>query len=123
MQISIHSRKEIKTFWKKIREDVVGGPAIISTRKAVVDETFARKSTNNFKSVVGIDASQLYPYSMFQLMPTGLRLMRFGISIRERVEPHLYKTRPGALEIWSCHISNQPDQNMKLKASLQQADR
>ena len=40
--------------------------------EAVVDETFKRKSSNLCKSIVGIDASQLYPYSMCQPMPTGL---------------------------------------------------
>ena len=56
----------------EIREDVFGGPYIVFTRKAVVDETFIRKSTNICKSIVGIDASQLYPYTMSQPMPTGL---------------------------------------------------
>ena len=28
--------------WEKIREDVVGGPSIVLTRKAVVDETYIR---------------------------------------------------------------------------------
>ena len=51
---------------------MVGGPFIVVTRKAVVDETFIRKSSNLCKSIVGIDASQLYPYSMCQPMPTGL---------------------------------------------------
>ena len=51
---------------------MVGGPSIVFTRKAVVDETFIRKSSNLCKSLVGIDASQLYPYSMCQPMPTGL---------------------------------------------------
>ena len=37
-----------------------------------VDEAFIRDSSNVFKSIVGIDASQLYPYSMCQDMPTGL---------------------------------------------------
>ena len=72
MQNSIHSRKEIKTFWKKNREDIVDGPSIVFTRKSVVDETFIRKSANICKSIVGIDASQLYPYSMYQPMPTNL---------------------------------------------------
>ena len=31
---------------EKIRDDVVDGPSIVFTRKAVVDETFIRKSTN-----------------------------------------------------------------------------
>ena len=61
-----------KDLLEQIREDVVGGPSIVSTRKAVVDETFIRKSTNICKSIVGIDASQLYPHSMCQSMPTGL---------------------------------------------------
>ena len=57
---------------EKIREDMVGGPSIVITRKAVVDETFIRKSTNLCKSIVGTDASQLYPYSMCQPVSSGL---------------------------------------------------
>ena len=44
---------------QKIREGMVGGPSIVFTRKAVVDETFIRKSSTLCKSIVGIDASQL----------------------------------------------------------------
>ena len=61
-----------RDFLEKIREHLVGGPSTVFTRKAVVDETFIRKSTNLCKSIVGIHASQLYPYSMCQPMPTGL---------------------------------------------------
>ena len=61
-----------KDLLEKTRKDTVGGPSILFTRKAVVDETFLRKSSNLCKSIVGIDASQLYPYSMCQLKPTGL---------------------------------------------------
>ena len=53
-----------KDLLEKIREDRVGGPSLVFTRKAVVDETSIRKSSNLCKSIVGIDASQLYPYSM-----------------------------------------------------------
>ena len=60
-----------KDLLEKIWEDVVGAPSIVFTLKAVVDETFIRKSTNICKSVIGIDASQLYTYSMSQPMPTG----------------------------------------------------
>ena len=62
-----------KNFLEKIRKAMVGGPSIVFTRKAVVDETFIRKSSNLCKSIVGIDASQLYPYSMRQPMPTGFQ--------------------------------------------------
>ena len=61
-----------KDLLEKIREDMVGGPSFVFTSKAVVDETFIRKSTNLCKSIVGIGASKLYPYSMCQPMPTGL---------------------------------------------------
>ena len=35
-----------KDLLEKIRENMVGGPSIVFTRKAVVDETFIRKSSN-----------------------------------------------------------------------------
>ena len=44
---------------EKIQEDFVRGPSVVFTRKAVVDETFIRKSSNICRSIVGIDASQL----------------------------------------------------------------
>ena len=48
-----------KNLLEKILEDMVGGPSIVFNRKAVVDETFIRKSSNLCKSIVGIDASQV----------------------------------------------------------------
>ena len=60
-----------KELSEKNRE-VVGGPSIVFTQKAVVEEIFSRKSTNIFKASVGIDASQIYPYSLCQPMSTGL---------------------------------------------------
>ena len=45
---------------RKIREDMVGGPSIVFTRKAAVDEIFIRTLGNVCISIVGIDASQLY---------------------------------------------------------------
>ena len=61
-----------KDLHDKIREDMTGGPSIVFTRKAIVDETYIRNTENICKSIVGIDASQLYPFSMCQEMPTGL---------------------------------------------------
>ena len=48
-------------FLEKNREDGIAGPSLVFTRRAVVDETFVRKSANICESFVGIDASQLYP--------------------------------------------------------------
>ena len=57
---------------EKRREVLVGGPSRVFTRKARVNGTLIRKLLNLSKYIVGVDASQLYPYSMCQPMPTGL---------------------------------------------------
>ena len=49
--------------------------------------------------------------------------IRVGISIQKRLDSYLDKTRPAVLKIWSFPISNEQDQNVKLKAFLQRADR
>ena len=81
-----------KDLLEKIREDVVGGPYIVFTRRAVVG-TFIRKSTNICKSIVGTDASQLYPYSMCQPMSTGLYTRWDFDSETSRFTPRQNKTR------------------------------
>ena len=81
-----------KDLLEKIREDVVGGPSIVFPRKALVDENFIGKSTNICKSIVGIDASQLYPYSICQPMYTDL-YTRWGLdSETSRFTPRQNKT-------------------------------
>ena len=50
---------------------MTGRPSNVFTRKAVVDEPYIRNS-NVCNSIVGIDASQFYPFSMCDDMPTGL---------------------------------------------------
>ena len=62
----------VKDLHDKVREDMTGDPLIVFTRNAVVDQTFIQNSENLCKSIVGIDASQLNPFSMCQEMPTGL---------------------------------------------------
>ena len=82
-----------KDLLEKIREDMVGCPSIVPTRKAVVDETFIRKSTNLCESIVGIDAIQLYPYSMCQPMPTGLYTRWNYDTESQKFKPRQNKTR------------------------------
>ena len=50
---------------------MTGGPSITFTRKATVDQNSIRKSSNVCKTIVGVNASQLYPLSMGHEMPTG----------------------------------------------------
>ena len=78
---------------EKIREDVVGGVSIVFTRKAVVDDFFYKNSAKICKSIVGIDASQLYPYSMCQPMPTGLYTRSNFDSEANRFTPRQNGTR------------------------------
>ena len=87
-----------KDLHEKIRIEMTGGPSIVFTRKAVVDKTFIRRSNNICKTIVGINASQFYPFSMCQAMPTGLYT-------RWEFDTHLQKfkarkTKSGSLRTW-----------------------
>ena len=53
---------------------MTGEACFVFTRKAVVDQSYIKNSENICKSIVGIDASQLYPFSRCQEMPAGLYL-------------------------------------------------
>ena len=94
---------------EKIREDRVGGPSIVFTRKAVVDETFIRKSSNLCKLIVGIDASQLYPYSMCQPMPTGLYMRWEYDSETKRFTARQNKSRSFENLVLSYFQQSRPD--------------
>ena len=82
-----------KDLLQKIREVMVAGPSIVLTRKAVVDETLIRKSENICKSIVGIDASQLYRFSLCQPMPTGLYTRWEYDTESNRFKPQQNKSR------------------------------
>ena len=82
-----------KDLLEMIREVMVGGPSVLFTRKAVVDETFIRKSTNLCRSNADKDASQLYPHSMCQPMPTGLYLRWNYDTESQKFMPRQNKTR------------------------------
>ena len=98
-----------KNFLEKVREDVAGGPSIVFTRKAVVDQTFIRKSTNICKSIVGIDANQLHPYSMCQPMFSGLYTRWDFGSETIRFTPRQNKTRSFENMVMSCFQRTRPD--------------
>ena len=101
-----------KDLVKKI-ENVFDGPSIVFTRKAVVDETFIRKSTNLCKSIVGIVASELYPYSMCQPMPTGLSTRWDLDSETGRFMPRQNKTRSFENMVMSYFRGRRPECKIK----------
>ena len=94
---------------QKIREYMVGGPPIFFTRKAVVDETFIRNSGKNCNSIVGIDASQLYPYYMCQRMPTGLYTGREYDTESNRFKPEQNKSKNFENMVMSYFQRQRPD--------------
>ena len=105
---------------QKIRDDVVGGPSVVFTRKVVVYETFIRMSTNICKSIVGIPAN----YTPTRCVnPCPAVFIRVWISIQKPVDSNLDKTRPVAFKTWSCLIFNEQDLIVKLRASTVQADK
>ena len=110
-----------KVLLAKIREDVLGGSSIVFTRKAVVDQTFIREIQTYANLFLGLTPADYIPTRCVN--PCLPVFIRVGISIQKRVDSHLDQTKPAALKIWSCPISNEQDQNVKMKASLQQADR
>ena len=88
---------------------MVGGPSIVCTHKAVVNEIFIRNSGNICKSIVGIDASQLYPYSMCQPMPTGLYTRWEDDEESNRFKPQQNKSRNFENMVMSYFRRQRPD--------------
>ena len=98
-----------KDLLERIREDMVGGPSIVFTRKAVVDETFIRKSANLCKSIVGKDASQRNPCLMCQPMPTGLYTRWNYVSKSRKLKPRENKTGSYENMVLSYFQQTRPD--------------
>ena len=104
-----------KDLCQKIREDMTGGPSIVFTRKAVVDKAFIRDSSNICKSIVGIDASQFYPYSRSQDMPTWLYTRWQFDSDMQKYKLDITDLK--ALRLRRCLTTKKQEQNAELKAS------
>ena len=110
-----------KDLLEKIREDVVGGQSIFYTLKAVVDETFIRKSANICNLMFGLTLAK---YTSTRCVNPWLPVfIPVGIWTQKQVDSYLDKTRTAALKIWSCPISKEQDLVVKLGTSTLQADR
>ena len=88
---------------------MTGGPSIVFTRKAVVDKTFIRRSNNVCKAILGIDASQLYPFSMCQAMPTGLYTRWEFDSDLQKFKARQNKIRKFENMVMSFYQANRPE--------------
>ena len=94
---------------------------MFSYGKQLLMKLFFRKSTNLCKSILGIDPSKIYTYSMCQPMPTGLYTRWDCDSETIRFTPP--ENRSVALNLWPFHFSNEEDLVVKLRASTLKADR
>ena len=106
-----------KGLLEKICENMVGGLSFFFTRKAVVDETFIRKSTTLCQSLVGIDdANQLYPYSLCQPMPFGL-YTRWNYDT-ESQKFMLRQSKAGSFEIMVLYSFQQTRPESKIESKV-----
>ena len=110
-----------KDLLEKIREDMVGGPSIVFTRKAVVDETlYANHQTF---------ANQLLVSMLVSFIPTQcvnqclLDCIRDGSAILKPRETQLAKTNLTLLRRWFCRIFNKIDQIAKLRVMILLVDK
>ena len=121
MQSSIRSRKEIKTFWKKFEKLLLVVHLSFSHGKQLLMKLFFENQQTYANLLLGLTLANYNPTRCVK--PCRPVFIRVGFSIQKRVDSYLDNTRPSALKISSSPISNEQDQNKKLKASLQQADR
>ena len=120
MQNPIHSLKDMKTFWKKFETMLVVHLSFLHAKQLLMKLLIENQQTYA-NLLLGLTLANYTPTRCVN--PCRPVFIRVGISIQKRVDSHLDKTKPAALKIWSRPISNEQDQNVKLKASLQQADR
>ena len=110
-----------KDLLEKIREDVVVvHPSFLHGKQLLMKFLFENQQTYA-NLLLGLTLAKCTPTRCVN--PCRTVFISVGISIQKRVVSYLKKTRPASLKIWSCPISNEQDLIVKLKTSLQQADR
>ena len=110
--------KTHKDLLQKIREDMVGGPSIVSTRKAVVDETFIRNS-KKFVSLL-LAMTQASFILILCVSPCQQHYTRDGNMTQNLIGLNLNRTNPETLRTWLCHISKDKDMTVKVRVSIPQ---
>ena len=118
---SNHSRKEIKNFWKEFENMLLVVHLSILPRKQLMMKLLFASQETYANLLLGLTLAN-YTSSRY-VNPCRSVFIRVGNPIQKGVDSYLDKTRPAALKIRSCPFSNERDQNVKFKASLQQADR
>ena len=110
-----------KDLLEKVRKDVFGDHLSFLHAKQLLMKLLFENQQTYTNLLLGLTLANYTPTRCVN--PCRPVFIRVGISIQKLADSYLYKIRPAALKIWSCLISNEKDQNVNLKASLQQADR
>ena len=121
MQSSIHSQKETKTFCEKFEKMLLVVHLSFSHGKQLLMKVLFENQQTYANLLLELTLANYTPTR--SVNPCRPAFIRVGISIQRRVGSYLNKTRPAALKKWSCLIFKVQDLIVKLKASLQQADR
>ena len=108
--------KSDKDLLEKIREDMVGGPSIVFTLKAVLDGNFTRKSSNLFKSMLVLILVSFIPTQCVNQWQ--LDCIRNGSTILILRDSQLVKTKLSPLRIWFYHTSIEVDQIAKIESNV-----
>ena len=121
MQNSIHSWKEIKTFWRNFQNMLlVVNLSLLHAKQLLMKLLFGSLQTHANLMLEVMPANKI-PYRFVNQCPAIF--IRDGISIQKPVDSYLDKTRPVSQKMWSCFIFNERDLIVQLRASTLQADR
>ena len=110
-----------KDILEKVRKDMVGGPSIVFTRKALVAETFVRIHQTGAKPL-----SELMLVSFILCLCVKQCLLvrtRDGSQIRNLVNLTRVKATRGVSKTWYCQIFSESDHIVKWKVSMQRVHR
>ena len=110
----IHSRKEIKSFWKKFEKMLlVVHPSFLHAKQLLMKLLFESLRTNANLLMGLMPANYIPTLCVNPCLPV---FIHFGISIQKQIVSHLDTTRPAALKIWSYPIYNQQDRECKTES-------
>ena len=107
-----------KDLLQKIREDMVGGPSIVFTRKAAVDEILSgiQEIFVNFLLVL----TQISCILFLCASPCQQDYTRDEKMTQNLIDLNLNRTNPETLRTCLCHISKDKDLTVKLRVSTPQ---
>ena len=104
------------SFLEKARENMVGGPYIVFTRKAFLDETFVRDSTNWCKNLVGELMLVNFILSLC-VKQCQMVCTKDGCWIQNLESLNRVISTQKFLKTWSCHTFSESDNSVRWKAS------